>query len=471
MALSALTPVAGTPSSSPAGNGASDASASPAGLFASLLGKAGSANAPGQQRIAGSPGVNTAELSAALKQLAAQLKGDDSGPGSLKEALNTLLKHLDDGSSAGQVQDTSLDTLLKRLSADQGDKPADGESLVDQLAALLQPLLAETADRKATLDLSALHQRLPRETAGGDATLDAIRQRLDAIAGTQGRSPDQADASLLQTARNSADMRNPAMNAMPADTLMAGRNPDGKVDGNTSPSLFQALQTAASATDGNAATPRTTAGLPSSSTTGDANSHWQGALLDAARGDTTQAPLNTFASQASGALGGTAGHAAGAAAAPATATLSAPVASAQWQQGLGQQLVQLHQRGGQQVQLHLHPAELGPLSVQLKIDDQLAQAQFLSHNPQVRAAVEQAIPQLRAALNEAGIQLGEAMVGDQPQPGQQDASGGSGHPASGAPGTLAQGTTRLDDEGVDGETRMTITAPLNSRAGGVDLYA
>jgi len=466
MALSALAPATGTPPSS-TGSSAGSTPATPAGLFAGLLAKLGNADAADAE-TAGAPGTGKTDLATALEQLAAQLKGRPD-QGSLKDTLRALLQASGDGSPASSAQDTPLDTLLKRLSADPGSdqkgKPADAESLVDQLAALLQPLLADKADRQAALDLSALHQRLPREaSAGGDTSLDAIRQRLDAIAGTPGRTSDHADAPMTPAGMDSSGARQPGMSALPVDTLLAGRNPGGNADGTTPPPLFQALQTATAATGGNAATQSMTA-----ATAGDAKHNWQGALLDAARGDATQAPLNTFAAQA----GGTAGHAAGAAStpAPATATLSAPVASAQWQQGLGQQLIQLHQRGGQQVQLHLHPAELGPLSVQLKVDDQLAQAQFLSHNPQVRAAIEQAIPQLRAALNEAGIQLGEAMVGEQPQPGQQDASGGSGRPASGAPGALAQGASGPGDEGVDGEAGMTITAPPGSRVGGVDLYA
>lgn len=144
-----------------------------------------------------------------------------------------------------------------------------------------------------------------------------------------------------------------------------------------------------------------------------------------------------------------------------TPTLSAPLASAEWQQSLGQQLVNLQQRGGQRVQLHLNPAELGPLSISLRVDDQLAQAQFMSANPQVRAAVEQAIPQLREALGEAGIQLGEAMVGDQ-QPGQQQ--GQDGTDAHRVAGSMGSGTHSVTNDALD-------DAALGLAISGVDLYA
>ncbi|MCD6008732.1 flagellar hook-length control protein FliK [Halomonas sp. IOP_31] len=148
-----------------------------------------------------------------------------------------------------------------------------------------------------------------------------------------------------------------------------------------------------------------------------------------------------------------------------TPTLSAPLASAEWQQSLGQQLVNLQQRGGQRVQLHLNPAELGPLSISLKVDDQLAQAQFMSANPQVRAAVEQAIPQLREALGEAGIQLGEAMVGDQ-QPGQQQ--GQDGTDAHRVAGSMGSGTHSVTNDALD-DAALGLAGGL--AISGVDLYA
>ncbi|WP_108446306.1 flagellar hook-length control protein FliK [Halomonas denitrificans] len=164
--------------------------------------------------------------------------------------------------------------------------------------------------------------------------------------------------------------------------------------------------------------------------------------------------------------GGTAGALAGSAATPAQASLPAPVASPAWSQQLGQQLVRLSQHGGEQrVELKLHPAELGPLSVSLKMSDHGAQAQFISAHAQVRQALEQAIPQLREALAEQGISLGETSVGEQRQ-GGSEGDGAPGRPGErqASPGSDAaeEGTTvALEERGV------------RERAldGRVDLYA
>lgn len=148
---------------------------------------------------------------------------------------------------------------------------------------------------------------------------------------------------------------------------------------------------------------------------------------------------------------------------PTPFVLHAPVASQAWQQQLSHQLSGLTQRGHHQVELHLNPAELGPLSVSLKVDDQGAQAQFLSAHASVRAAVEQAIPQLREALAEQGIALGEASVGEQQrQNSGETGPGEGGRDLAGEPETEVAAATAADSN--------APTAPLTERPG-VDLYA
>ena len=105
-------------------------------------------------------------------------------------------------------------------------------------------------------------------------------------------------------------------------------------------------------------------------------------------------------------------------------SLSAPLHSPAWPQQLGQQLLVMSQRGGdQRVELRLNPPDLGPLTVSLKVGEQGTQIQFLSANAQVRGVVEQAIPQLREALAEQGINLGETSVGEQHQEEDQGFAG------------------------------------------------
>lgn len=109
-----------------------------------------------------------------------------------------------------------------------------------------------------------------------------------------------------------------------------------------------------------------------------------------------------------------------------TGTLTAPLASNAWQQQLSQQVVNMNFRQDNQVALRLHPAELGPLMINLRMDDQAASLQFSAANANVRAALETAIPQLRELLAEQGIDLAESSVSDgQAEQQNQEQSSGS----------------------------------------------
>lgn len=146
------------------------------------------------------------------------------------------------------------------------------------------------------------------------------------------------------------------------------------------------------------------------------------------------------------------------------ASISTPVNSPVWPAQLGQQLVQFAQRGGeQQVKMQLHPAELGPLSITLKVSEQGTQAHFLSSHMQVRQVIEQAIPQLREALAEQGISLGETSVGEQHNSNEQ-AFAQNGSAAGSNNGDSASGT----ESG-------TVTPAVENHSvtldGRVDLYA
>ena len=184
----------------------------------------------------------------------------------------------------------------------------------------------------------------------------------------------------------------------------------------------------------------------------------------------TEAPRGGFVPEAAtfAATSTSNGHSASTAqpALPAHTTLSAPVQSQAWSNQLGQQLVQFARQGGEQrIEMRLNPAELGPLSVTLKMTEQGAQAQFLSAHAPVRQALEQAIPQLREALAEQGISLGEASVGEQRQQDAQTFAGGQS-------GQGQRGTTSDSDlDLADSDTLTPATSATVALDGRVDLYA
>ena len=139
--------------------------------------------------------------------------------------------------------------------------------------------------------------------------------------------------------------------------------------------------------------------------------------------------------------------------------LTAAIGSADWQTDLGQQMVDMVTRGEQQVDLRLHPAELGPLSISLNLNDGTTQAQFQAAHASVRAAVEQALPQLREALATQGIALGQASVSDQSS--RQAAGGQTPRDPQAQPSSAVVSR----DEALPAHVQQVVL-----RSSGVDLY-
>ena len=376
-------------------------------------------------------------------------------------ASKTAAETLGDESA---VQDETIITL-----------PADLAPLTQQITQAIESNLTGGAhappaeqqhvalDAMATeggLSLAAPFSPLsPASVDAGEALTD-IRQRMDIIASAQRGDTLPADQSaklavsaahLITDASGKPSNNDRAMTL--ADVPMAGqRHQQLAAQGMQALSQQQAqlqqpaTQAAGTFTDAIAAVSASDSVLP-------ARHGAEGSFSQSLMGAT--APTGNPASTSNAGMP---------AAGQLTPTLTAPLASPQWQQGLGQQVLALHQRGGQQVELHLRPAELGPLSISLKVDDQLAQAQFFSANPQVRAAIEQAIPQLREALEESGIQLGEAMVGEHQQRDDNRDQGPAGRRMAGA---ASDATTTAPDD-----TLVTqATTGIGTDGNAIDLYA
>lgn len=140
------------------------------------------------------------------------------------------------------------------------------------------------------------------------------------------------------------------------------------------------------------------------------------------------------------------------------------VGSAGWDQAVGQKLTWMVSGGIQSASLTLNPPDLGPMQVVLSVHNQQADATFITAQPEVKQALEQAMPKLREMMDQAGIQLGQATVntGNPNQqhnaPSQQARSGGRG----GLGG---------DDEGELAAVGGTTSVVTQSGLGLVDTFA
>lgn len=90
--------------------------------------------------------------------------------------------------------------------------------------------------------------------------------------------------------------------------------------------------------------------------------------------------------------------------------IDVPLRNPLFPQELGDRIVWLTARQGQVAEIALNPPHLGPLEVKLSLVGGEAGAQFFSPHPQVREAIEAALPRLREMMAEAGLNLGQTQV-------------------------------------------------------------
>lgn len=141
--------------------------------------------------------------------------------------------------------------------------------------------------------------------------------------------------------------------------------------------------------------------------------------------------------------------------------LSPQVGATGWDQALGQKMVWMVAGAEQSASLTLNPPDLGPLQVVLNVSNSQATANFIAAQPEVRQALEAAMPKLREMLGDAGIQLGQANV-----------SAGTPN-QNGSFREQPQASRRTDQAGSVADTplRVTRSASTTTRNGMVDTFA
>ena len=146
--------------------------------------------------------------------------------------------------------------------------------------------------------------------------------------------------------------------------------------------------------------------------------------------------------------------------------LTPRVGTPAWDQALGQKVVWMVAGEQQSASLTLNPPDLGPLQVVLNVSNSQANATFIAAQPEVRQALEAALPKLREMLGEAGIQLGQASV-NSGTPNQQGSFEQQGSQTARGHG-LANGRETAN---ADGQVRVSRVQPASSGLGLVDTFA
>ncbi len=146
--------------------------------------------------------------------------------------------------------------------------------------------------------------------------------------------------------------------------------------------------------------------------------------------------------------------------APSEFALPTPIDSPDFGAAFGVQVSVLAKDGVHQAELHLNPAETGPVSIQIAVAGSEARIDFGADLAATRAAIEKSLPELAAALRDAGLTLTGGGVSQ--HAGERASSGGD----EGSPATRA-GTRSA---AASGEAPALRTVHRVA-AGGVDLYA
>lgn len=195
----------------------------------------------------------------------------------------------------------------------------------------------------------------------------------------------------------------------------------------------------------------------------EASADQQAAVLGEARN--AEATLGAARPGAFGAVLGEAG------ARHASASLTPTPGTPQFTQALNDQVnvwVGTARTGGPMTaELHLNPADMGPINVKIAVDGQVARVDFAATTLETRQAIEAGLQQLARALDEVGLSLTGGQVMSQFAGNGQARGQGDGQPGA------QQGAATGSADGALAGEPGDAAAPRQGRAGlsGLDLYA
>ncbi len=139
--------------------------------------------------------------------------------------------------------------------------------------------------------------------------------------------------------------------------------------------------------------------------------------------------------------------------------MSASPGSPEFGPQLGAQITTFVRDGLELARLQLHPADMGPVLVQIQLDGLTAQVHLSAEHAVTRQALEDALPQLASQLREAGLTLSGGGVSEQAQQGRQAPSD-----------KPSDRSSTSDPTGDSGASAQELRQPL-TRRGVVDLVA
>ncbi len=147
---------------------------------------------------------------------------------------------------------------------------------------------------------------------------------------------------------------------------------------------------------------------------------------------------------------------------PSAGVIDVPPQHPQWSHALGERMQWMVGQHLQKAEIRLDPPELGSLDVKVTVNKDHATVHFVTHNPQVRDALEAATPRLREMFADSGLNLGNVNV-SQESFHQQTAHDNGGN-------ATANGGAAAEEDAA-GSIASPINAPVRRGQGLLDTYA
>jgi len=147
-------------------------------------------------------------------------------------------------------------------------------------------------------------------------------------------------------------------------------------------------------------------------------------------------------------------------------SLEANVQDPEWGDEMGQKIVWLTGRAIQSAEIHLNPADLGPIEVKINVQNEQASVTFHAQNSTVRDMLESNVHRLRDMMESNGVDLAEVSVGSDESGSQYAAKDGDGN-ETGENGGSDSGPQ--NDLLGDASDELAQTSSVSNRI--VDFYA
>lgn len=337
------------------------------------------------------------------------------------------------GGVAQAAADPAPVTVEEDVEEDTEDAVAEAASAAEEQAALAAAAAIPAAEAQTPAAVPVTGAGAAADPAGGkDSPLRRSGGSASVLAGLQAQA-DRADAAL------NADFDSVLSNLKQA----AGGTP-------------AALGAAVSAATGSAPAAPMAAALLGNLTAGAVDK----ALAQAAA--TSEGVVTDAGTKKLTALTGIvtslgnlqARYAADGRAAAVQTTVPVPVGQPQWPAAIAEKVMWMSAQGLSSAEIHLDPAELGPLQVRVTVNQDQASVAFTSQHAAVREALDQGAFRLREMFNSEGMSLVNVDVSDRSLAGQSgQGQGGQGSGASNASAAAEAGeeevtTTAIRHQGL-----------------------